>query len=437
MPSRRLRTFPTLAAVFGVALIARAAFTLTHGPAPLIAEMNAYWAAAGRLLAGDGFHAGHGFRAFIPPGYVWFLAAVRALGGSPLAARVAHAFLGAATAALVFLYGRRAFNDKVAGFSAFAFALWPASLVFGDFLLTETLFTFLFMAGLLAWGDGSSWKNAFAAGLCWGAAALTRELALYFFPFFALSYILTKRLQHSLKAIVAFLIVIACVAPWTLRNYRVLGGFVPVTTKSAVDLFIYNHNNFDQIVRNESDQPSERQLFADAPDELELAKLARRRALSWITSHPALFLFKGLRTEMNFFGLERDFFQHQKYGYYGPLPKPVLILLVPLFLIPSAAALPLAFVAALRFGGNRYLQPGIYVTIFYIITTFVAYSFTRQRYPLTPVMVTLAVAAVVNRSELRRWLKRRRAVLATALAFIVFLAASWALELYLDIGDYF
>jgi 4-amino-4-deoxy-L-arabinose transferase-like glycosyltransferase len=437
MPTSRYKTIKTVAAVFAVAFAARVAVTLCHGYAPLLAEMNAYWDAARRLLAGEGFHAGHGFRAFIPPGYVWFLTLIRALGGDTLWARLAQAPLGALTAVAAFFYGRRPLGDRAAAAAAFIFALWPASLVMGDFLLTESLFTLLFVAGLAVWADGASWRRAGLAGVLWGAAALTREQALYFFPFITICYFLIKRCKVAIKALVASLIVAACVAPWTVRNYVVLGGLVPVTTKSAVDFYIYNHNNLEQIINNESDAASENALFADAGGELELYKSARGRALAWIAAHPALFLVKGLRTEMNFVGLERDFFQHQLYGYYDRLSMPATVLLALLLLGPSAAALPLAFAGAIRFGGDEHLRAGVFVMILYVIITFVAYSFTRQRYPLTPLIITFAVAAGRKPRETRAWLKSRRPAFAAFVAFNVFLAAAWALELYQDFGDYF
>jgi 4-amino-4-deoxy-L-arabinose transferase-like glycosyltransferase len=426
----------TPAAIFAAALGARLAFTLAHGPAPLIAEMNAYWDAAGGLLAGAGFHAGHGFRAFIPPGYAFFLAAVRGLGGTPLTARIFQDFLGAGTALMLFYYVRRPFGPKTALYASMAFAIWPPSLAIGDFVLTESLFTFLLMAMLFLWGDGGNWKRAIGAGLLGGAAALSRELALFFFPIIALSNILTREHKRALNAILAGIVVIACVAPWTTRNWRVLGGFIPITTKSNVDFYIYNHNTFDQILHNESDQPGERRLFADATSEIGLGRLAQRRALDWIVAHPALFIFKGLRTEANFFGLERDFFQHQQYGYFPPLPRWLLWLLVPIFLVPSAAALPLAFIGALRFGRNPNLKAATAIVILYVVITFAAYSFTRQRYPLTPFIIAFAVGALASGRETWDWLRGRPRRWIPAAACSLFLIASWTLELYLDLKDF-
>lgn len=424
------------AAVFVTALGARLAFTLAHGPAPLVAEMNAYWEAAEGLLAGAGFHAGHGFRAFIPPGYAFFLAAVQGLGGSPFSARIIQGVLGAATALLLYYFIRKPLGVKAALAGGLAFAIWPPSLAIGDFLLTESLFTMLLMATLLAWGDGSKPGRALGAGLIGGAAAYGRELALYFFPLVALSYLLSRDHKRLLNAILATAVVVICVAPWTIRNYHVLGGFVPITSKSNVDFFIYNHNSFGQILYNESDQPSEARLFADARSELELARLAQRRALTWISSHPALFIFKGFRTEANFFGLERDFFQHQQYGYFPALPSGLLWILVPLFILPSALALPLAFIGALRFGRNQDLRAALAIVILYIIITFAAYSFTRQRYPLTPIIITLAVGVLTSVRGTWDWMRERRWRWISAAAFTAFLVAAWILEIVLDLKDF-
>jgi len=429
------KTLTGVGAAVVVACAARAAFTLWHGPAPLVAEMNAYWDAAGRLVAGEGFHAGHGFRAFIPPGYAFFLAAWRALGATPLTVRVIHAALGAATTVLVYLYGRSV-TPRAAAAAAWTFALWPPSIVFGDFLLTESLFTFLFLAGLVVWRAGENWPRVAAAGVIWGAAALCREIALYFLPFMFLCYLLTRKPKLSLKALVATVIAAVFISPWTVRNWAVLGGFVPVSSKTAVDFYIYNHNNFNQILNNESDLKSESKLFADAKNEFELTVLARRRAVEWALSHPALFLFKGLRTEMNFFGLERDFFQHQLYGYFPPLGIAGTAFAGIVLLIPSAILLPLAFVGALRLRNSPAFAPALFIVILYVLTTFLAYSFTRQRYPLTPVFITAAAATLAGWKDTRAWLAARRWARLATVAYIIFLIAAWALEIYMDAGDY-
>ena len=418
--------------VFAAALIPRVAVPLIHGPAPLIAEMNGYWDAAGGLAAAKGFNAGHGFRAFLPPGYPAFLAVIRAAGGTPVAARVVQGIVGALTAVVTYLYARRLFGDKVAAAAAFAFALWPMGVAMGDFILSETTFTFLLLLGVWALGAGDRWRNVVGAAVVWGAAAYFREYTLYFFPALILCNVLTKNYKLTGKSVVGAFIVAACIAPWTVRNAVVLRGFVPVTTKSNVDFFLYNHNNIWQIINNESDQPSELQLFRDAPSELELSRLARERAFAWIIAHPALLLFRGLRTEANFVGLERDFVQHYQWRYYEPMPKPVLMAAACATVLPTVIALPLAFVGFLRFGRRDTALPAIVIVLVYVGIAFATYSYSRHRYPLTPLLITFAVATLTSPGDTWHCLwSRRVAAYATAL-FLAFLVVAWTSEIVLE-----
>lgn len=419
-----------------IATVTRAAFTLWHGPAPLVAEMNAYWEAAAGIAAGKGFYAGHGFRAFIPPGYAFFLTPFRMAGSSPLWVRLFQAALAGLTTYTLYKFCLRITTPRGASAAAWVFALWPPSFVFNDFLLTETLFTVLLVTGLAVWANRQSWTGAVIAGITWGFAALTREIALFFFPVTALVYLINGEKRLFTKSLIATGVVVLCVSPWTVRNAIVTGGFIPVTSKSSVDFYIYNHNNFIQILNNESDQPTESKLFADAADEVELTKLARRRAIEWMVSHPTLFFFKGIRTEMNFLGLERDFFQHQMYGYFPELSVPGTVIAGAALILPSAILLPFTYVGIIRLRRSTAFAPALGIVIIYVTVTFIAYSFTRQRYPLTPIFIAAGASLLTDGKKAWLWFNRRPWVKLSTALFVSFLLLSWGLEIYLDLPDY-
>ena len=118
-----------------------------------IVDEQQYRQIADNLLAGNGFAWGPGELTSIrPPLYPALLAGVwRVTGADNLQAiRILQILLGLATSGLVYLLGARLYSPRVGRYAAAICWLYP-SFVFFDFLiLTETLFTFLLVAFVLA-----------------------------------------------------------------------------------------------------------------------------------------------------------------------------------------------------------------------------------------------------------------------------------------------
>lgn len=199
-----------------------------------------------------------------PPLYPAFVAAGYALtGGTVQAVRFLQATLDLGTVALTYLIGRQLFGRGPGLLAALLISVNLGTVAATGRLLSETLFTFLLMAtvavtvrwlwamregrvqGVVALGLGT--------GVLLGAATLTRGIfLLYTVPVVAL--VAWSRWGHGPasdrvpsapalrkatwgKILVVPVTFVLVLTPWTLRNYRVHGAFVPVTTQIGTMLY--------------------------------------------------------------------------------------------------------------------------------------------------------------------------------------------------------
>lgn len=175
---------------------------------------------------------------FRTPGYVIPLVAAYALlGNMALAATAVNCIASGLTCVLI----HRALAPiapREARWSAWALALFPLSIHYcarsfdNTFItLTTTLFVVaawrMFILGRLLQGA--------YAGAALGFAILTKPVALPFvlvLPAFAA----VARRRALPAALLATVVALLVVSPWTLRNYRVSGEFIPLGTGSAFNL---------------------------------------------------------------------------------------------------------------------------------------------------------------------------------------------------------
>ena len=93
------------------------------------------------------------------------------------------------------------------------------------------------------------------AGLVWGAATLVRPVPLAYAPAIILWLVLVMpSWKRSMAASFAVLISFVCVlAPWSIRNTRVHGEFVALSTQAGGELFVGNHPGATGVLA--ADQP--------------------------------------------------------------------------------------------------------------------------------------------------------------------------------------
>ncbi len=373
----------------------------------------------GRSLAtGHGFSApyevDYGPSALIPPIYPWVVSlAFRAFGvysnAAGFAMVVFNSVFSALTCWTVYRIARRVFNESVAVWSGWAWALLPYAIYYSVSWIWETslsafLLSLLFMLTLEMEGDGrlGSW---FRYAVVWGIAGLTNTALLAWLPFSGcwLAYRLHRAGKRLLVPVVFSAVVFwMTLMPWLVRNYLVFGQPVFIRDNFGNEFRAGNNAQAQgwkvgayDAARNPALVPLYRHIGEPAIN-AEQAKEAK----AWIAQHPQRFLVLCLR---------RFFF------FWAGLPRTWLGLPLP----PSKQLKNLFFLASslLGFGGlflalkQRVPKVFLFATLalFYPLTYYISVPEPRYRHAIEPEGLILSVFLLLFLSA--RFLPRQDAQL--------------------------
>ncbi len=238
--------------LFVLALVARAAWVAYADRPPLgLNDPVRYDALAQGIAAGDGYRSILGYpTAYYPIGYPAVLAAVYAvLGHSILWAKMLNALLGAATVVITYELARRLLGHPVARIAGLLLALFPNQVFYAGTILSEVLFTFLLMSGLLIlmaepWPrEGIGLPRLTFAGLFLAAATMVRPILLPL-PIILLVFWLfvhPHRVRILAQVGVVVLLMALFVVPWSIRNAVRMDAFILISTNAGDDFCIGNH----------------------------------------------------------------------------------------------------------------------------------------------------------------------------------------------------
>jgi 4-amino-4-deoxy-L-arabinose transferase-like glycosyltransferase len=257
MDAARSRRFILAAAVAG--LVARLAFGLLYWTnKPLTHDEREYLALGQSLQDGHGLHypanhetgtAPHFGRA---PGYPVFLAALGAsatVASTPIRVKVAQSILGMFVVLMIGTIACRAAGPKAGAIAAGISAIYPPLVWIPAYVFSEALYMLIALGCVMlldaARGRAERERSpraggalTVAAGLLAGTAILVRPGTMLFLPIVALWFVHRKRWSLALAFCVS---AAAVVAPWTLRNAREYGRFVPVASEGGVTFWTGNH----------------------------------------------------------------------------------------------------------------------------------------------------------------------------------------------------
>lgn len=240
------------------------------------------------------------------PGYPLFLAIwMKMLGTGDAwyaAVLLCQAFLGALTVTLATQLGRHWLPLRWTVIAGVAMALWPHSITINGYLLSETLFGFLVVLGILATASALQRQNpwrAVAAGLTLGAAALTNAILL---PFgILLAAVLGWRKLASRNLCIALAAgAITLPGAWAVRNALVV---TPVAGSSSMDRALQNfaqgsrpdfQSAWRESVLGTGAEKAEAKIKSQAVDEdYRLMRTAPRQAANSIlrrfSEHPLIY----------------------------------------------------------------------------------------------------------------------------------------------------
>jgi 4-amino-4-deoxy-L-arabinose transferase-like glycosyltransferase len=301
-----------LALVIGcivLALVIRLVFAADRLDTPPQLDAADYDRHALSIAAGEGYPqtklvSGGGPTAFRAPLYPYFLGAVYAGTGTSgesgrwAAARLVQVVPSLATAVLVGLLAWQLWGAGV-GMTALALAsVYPPFVVFGQALLSESLFLPLELAAVIAAvrirRSTHAHRWALAAGALCGLASLTRVTGVVLLVVLAGAAWSAGQGNRRRLTLVALVLGVAAavVTPWTVRNAIATGAFVPLTTQAGFTLA----GTYNDEARLDKDPPAawrpyvrEYQPILRNPslDEVEAERELRSATFRYAREHPS------------------------------------------------------------------------------------------------------------------------------------------------------
>jgi ABC-type amino acid transport substrate-binding protein len=231
--------------IFVVALALRLAYAAFAEPPP-ISDGFHYDRLARNLAAGRGYAEDGVPTAYRPVGYPAAIAYFYLFFGPRyFPVIIFQSILGAATAMFLVLLAREFVTDAPARVAAAVIALWPSQVAYAARLFPAVILAFLVVAAAFVFVRARGLRGALGAGLLTAAAIFVAPVSMVLVAAaFACDLFRGAGMKRALArgAVVAGVAALA-VAPWTYRNWRVFGAFVPVSTNGGLSLWVGNNPN--------------------------------------------------------------------------------------------------------------------------------------------------------------------------------------------------
>ena len=355
----------------------------------------------GRSLAeGEGFsnpfNESTGPTAWEPPLFPFLIAGVFRLFGtytraSALVLLSLNSIFSALTCIPIFLIAKRCFDERVAVWTSWTWALLPSVIFWCTRWVWETSLAALLLA-MIFWltlnmEERDRMKSWLQFGLLWGIAALTNTALLSFLPISGLWvwYHRGKLGKRSLGGVIlASLVFAACVSPWLIRNYRTFGQLVFIRSNFGAELRLGNGPGADGTWMDYL-HPTKNVLEMRRYRELgELAYVAERKreALAYIREDYARFARLSL-TRLIY--------------YWGGVPKasdnPVLALFRNSLFLASSALAFWGLGRALR-KHKRDAWLFFWLVLCYPLAYYFVFPHPRYRHPIEPELGILMIYVV-------------------------------------------
>lgn len=321
----------SLLLVLTVGLLLRILFISFH-ERPLFSDEKEYDQLAFSLATKASYSYDTTPTAYRPIGYPACVGLIYYISGHHLTlVKLLQALIDTASSFLIYLL-LAGHPERTRVFGAALWAFFAPAVFYSNLLLSETIFTFLFVliARLLTRNDaGSTWRLVVLGALLGLLTLIKPTIVVFLFvlPFLMRQFEIPLR-KLSLTAI-AFILVLT---PWLVRNYLVFGK-VALSSNGGINLMIGNNATSTGAYKYDFDPA----IFHDAKGEFEIDREAFRSAAGYIASNPVtsaftaakkiarLFESEGALLVMTFHDAPEDVATH--YGTkYASLPLPWILL---------------------------------------------------------------------------------------------------------------
>ncbi|MFD3164083.1 ArnT family glycosyltransferase [Herpetosiphon sp. NSE202] len=238
-----------LPSCFMLAFIIRIIYIMFITTIPDVADSKWYYDRALSIINGNGVATDGKLTAYWPVGYAFFLAGLfKVFGTSVFLAKLANIIMYLLSMFFVYKIAKISFNqESIARASILVMALYPNHIAYSAELMSEILFTFLFLAGIYRLiSFKQTVTNIIISGMIFGAATLVKSQVLFipgllliciFFPLYKEQKrrFFTSIIKYGFICYAGLFLV---VAPWTYRNYVVFDTFILVNSNGGFNLYL-------------------------------------------------------------------------------------------------------------------------------------------------------------------------------------------------------
>jgi 4-amino-4-deoxy-L-arabinose transferase-like glycosyltransferase len=347
------------------------------------------------------------------PVYPTFLAITYSIFGvKPCFAIIFQLVISSLTCIFVYKIGKTLFSEKIALLASILVAFEYAGILYSNLLLTETLFTFIFIIHiyfLVRFFETNHNKNLISSAIFLGISSLCRPVSVYFFIFLmAIFYIHYK--NNFRKGISAYMILCAAflmtIFPWMIRNYVVAGKFL-VSYQQISALSWHNdiHKHFKKEQKQDHnilEKRNKNQATFAIKNTINVL-LSYSKKISKGTSR--FFTIIGSRGYTHVLGISGDLIQRKNWdkGFFHAIkiaienkagPEKIVIFWGITFLIFIYFLTVFGIFSAIKTKNFNKIILYIFI-VFYFVITSAPFAYTeRYRVPVMPYMIIIACYGV-------------------------------------------
>jgi len=363
---------------------------------------------ASSIASGKGFSSPLRFMdtgpsAWFTPIYPYLVAGIFKIWGifsdaSKLLIEVLNCMFSALTVIPIYEISRKAFGKGVAIAASWTWVVLPSALFFPIFWIWDTACAALFLT-LILWATLEVVHSKSALvwagyGALWAVGVLINPSLFSLFPFLAGWALWQSRAASTswLKLGAAAVLVFAIgLVPWTVRNYRVFGKFVPLRSNFGLELWLGNNPKVPDTWTpwlHPNDDPKEAAKY-ERMGEMAYMEEKQHEAFVFMRTHPA--------DTLNF--MFRRFVEN----WLGQSDSPADVWSNGPWYVKGFVALNVFLSLATWMGAMfayRTRRPGAFplvaVPLIFPLVFYLTHLSLRYRFPMDPIMVVLATYAVAH-----------------------------------------
>ncbi|MDQ7095565.1 glycosyltransferase family 39 protein [Desulfosporosinus sp. PR] len=303
---------------------------------------------------------------------------------------VLHAVLGAGSAVLAYKTGELIFGRRYAWIPYLLTLGYPLFAFWGMYILTEVTYVFaiwLFLYCLARYARDVArpkLRTLLILGAVIGLANLVRPLLLLYFPVlgFWIFWMKGWRLKAALRDFcLIVLMTVIVMSPWWIRNELKYHQFIAATNYGSYEFYLGNNPRTITNVYFVFDQPSYDPAVKERIDKLpveEQEKEYKSLGVSYILSHPVLFVERTIAKEKNLFWKPVSPPEGQEYKMKGDFLDKWYLLLGAAGIVLSLARL------------KKYSFLLLYILYYsFVVSMITVVSGGRYRLPVMPAMILL------------------------------------------------